>query len=140
MAHIGTIESQHAGSRAGLRRWRSRGAPLVRRFRKPLVAASLVAGDLLSAYAAMWCAAALLSVAGFPALDDRRLMSIALLIGAFFVARLYTAWGPSPYERLRLRALCIAAVAALDLIAQRAVPRDIAALFLALLCNAACLL
>jgi Undecaprenyl-phosphate galactose phosphotransferase WbaP len=140
MAHIGTIAPQHAGSRARFRRWQNGGALLVRRFRKPLVAASLVAGDVLSAYAAMWCADALLAATGLPALDDRRLMSVALLIGAFFMARLYTAWGPSPYERLRLRALCIAAVAALDVISQQTLTRDFAALLLAALCNVVCLL
>ena len=135
MAHIGTIAPQHAGSRAGLRRRQNGSALLARRFRKPLVMASLVAGDVLSAYAAISCTRALLSAAGLPAVDDRRLISIVLLIGAFFVARFYAAWGPSPYERLRSRALCIAAVAAFDVIAQPTVSRDLAALFLAPLCN-----
>jgi Undecaprenyl-phosphate galactose phosphotransferase WbaP len=140
MADIGAIASRHAATRTGFGAWRSSGSILLRRLRKPLVAASLVAGDVLSAWIAMSCTDALLAATGLPAADDRRPISVAFLIGAFLVARLYTAWGPSPCERLRTRAFCIAAFTAVDLIAQPLVSPGLAALLLATLFNAGCLL
>lgn len=140
MTDIGAIASRHAATSTRSGGWRSSGPILLRRSRKSLVAASLVAGDVLSAWVAMTCADALLLATGLPALDGRRPVWIALLIGAFFIARLYTTGGPSPCERLRIRALCIAAITAFDLITQPFVSAGLAPLLLAALFNAACLL
>jgi Undecaprenyl-phosphate galactose phosphotransferase WbaP len=139
VAHIGTIAPQHPASNGKLSRWPNGGAILLRRFRRPVVAASLMAGDALSAYVAMSCSDALLSAPSW-ALADKRPVSILFLIAAFFAARLYTAWGPSPCERLRLRALCIAAFVAFDFVAEPIVPGRFTTPFLRPLCSATCLL
>jgi Undecaprenyl-phosphate galactose phosphotransferase WbaP len=140
MAYIGVIAPRHAAPGARLGGWRGFGSLPRRRWRKPLVAASLVAGDVLCAWAAMSLTVAALAATGLPAVYDRRPTSIAFLIGAFFIARLYSAWGPSPCERLRTRALCIAAFPLVDVIAQPFVPHGLAPLLLAALFNGGCLL
>lgn len=135
MSEIGAVAPHQVASKARQRV----GTANLRRFRKPLVAGSLIAGDLLSASAALFFSDVLASAAGMSP-GDSRPISIMFLILAFAVARLYTGVGPGPYERLRSRAICIAVFVALDLVAQPVSPGGLPALCIVAASSAACLL
>lgn len=85
------------------------------RFRRPIVAATLVTGDIVAAALAIWTASALVVLAGLaqPAPEYFR---IALLILVFYSLRLYNGSGPSPYERFRMRTIGIVGFAAISLL------------------------
>jgi Undecaprenyl-phosphate galactose phosphotransferase WbaP len=137
MSEIGAIAPHQAASKARLGGWQRVSTPNLRRFRKSFVAGSLIAGDLLSAQAALWCSDTLASVAGL-SLGDSRPLSIVVLILAFAVARLYSGFGPGRYERLRSRAICVAVFVTLDVVARPLSP-GLPALFLVEAGSAVCL-
>jgi Undecaprenyl-phosphate galactose phosphotransferase WbaP len=110
MAEAGAIVPPRAASKRG---WPSGAAGTVHRFRRLAVAASLMAGDVVGAIAAMSLGRALTELVS---LEQSKHLSIVLLIPALFVAGLYSGAGPSPYERFRLRTLAISAFVAIDLL------------------------
>lgn len=80
---------------------------LIQRHRKHIVAASLICGDLAAALIAISCTYFLIRMAVLPS-QPPRLVTIPLVILAYFFAGLYTGCGPGPYERFRQRAISIA--------------------------------
>ena len=74
---------------------------LIGRFRKPLVALWLMAGDAIAVCCAVACSYALFSLRQPPLL--RSFFAIPLLIGIFWAFGLYSGVGPSPYERFSSR-------------------------------------
>jgi Undecaprenyl-phosphate galactose phosphotransferase WbaP len=115
MAEVGAILPQRAASKSSYGGWRRNGAGVANRFRKPVVIASLMSGDVTAAIAAISLSWVLMEMAGMELPDARRL-PIAFLILMFFCLRLYTGCGPSPYERFRLRTIGIVGFAAIDLL------------------------
>ncbi|TPV99358.1 MAG: hypothetical protein USCAAHI_01191 [Beijerinckiaceae bacterium] len=111
MAESGATLLRRASSRSG---WRSSGAGFIKRFRKPVVGASLICGDLVAAFAAIWSSDALIRLAGLLP-PNTRLIVVPFLVLTLFAAGLYTGSGPSPYERFRLRTRGIAGFVAIDL-------------------------
>jgi hypothetical protein len=115
MAQAGAVLQRHAAPRQGYRHWPVGEARHAERFRKIIVVASLVIGDVVAAMAALALGNAIMALGGL-ALPDRGPLSIALLVLTFFGVRLYTGCGPSPYERFRLRSIGIVAFVAIDLL------------------------
>jgi Undecaprenyl-phosphate galactose phosphotransferase WbaP len=113
MAETGATLPRRAASTSDHRGWRKGDAGLVERFRKPIVAAALISGDVVAAIAAI----ALIreGLAGTE-LPGARHLSIAFLILMFFSVGLYRGCGPSPYERFRLRMISIMGFVAFDFI------------------------
>src|SRR6266851_6827451 len=88
---------------AGLARLRSRSRrdrdfALVPRYRKPIVIASLICGDLAAALAAGLCIYLLAQLTGQPSPEPHPATAL-LIVLAFFVVGLYSGAGPGPYER-----------------------------------------
>jgi hypothetical protein len=79
-----------------------------------VVGASLICGDLVAAFAAIWSSDALIRLAGLLP-PNTRLIVVPFLVLTLFAAGLYTGSGPSPYERFRLRTRGIAGFVAIDL-------------------------
>jgi len=104
----------HPADRARLRSRsrRDRDIRLVRSFRKSIVVASLIAGDLVAALAAISCTDLLVGIAGLPPHHPPH-VSALLLVMAFFAVGLYTGCGPGPYERFRQRTVGIAGFVAI---------------------------
>jgi Undecaprenyl-phosphate galactose phosphotransferase WbaP len=115
MAEVGAILPRRAAPKSGDRGWLRSGAGYVDRFRKPVVIASLISGDVVAAIAAISLSWLLMEMTGME-LPDTRHLPITFLILTFFCLRLYTGCGPSPYERFRLRTIGIAGFAAIDLL------------------------
>jgi Undecaprenyl-phosphate galactose phosphotransferase WbaP len=94
---------------------RQRGdASFVNRFRKPIVAASLVFCDVVASVAAISLSRALVEMATIePPNTD---LPFAFLIVLFFGVGLYAGCGPSPYERFRLRAIAIVGFVAINIL------------------------
>jgi Undecaprenyl-phosphate galactose phosphotransferase WbaP len=114
MAEVGAIfprsdapKSRHRGLRRG-------DAGFADRFRKPIVAATLAFGDVVAAIAAVSLSRALIGMTGVQPLGPKHLL-IAFLIVTFFCVGLYTGYGPSPYERFRLRTMAIVGFVAIEL-------------------------
>jgi Undecaprenyl-phosphate galactose phosphotransferase WbaP len=82
------------------------------RYRKPIVVASLICGDVAAALIAISCTHFLVRVTGLSSPAPRHLTA-SLVAFAFFLAGLYAGSGPSPYERFRLRAIGIAGYVAI---------------------------
>ncbi len=138
MVHAEVSIPPRAALEGGDRR-RLRGyAEILYRLRRPLVAALLVSGDFVAAIAAIALSGMLMKWSGL-ALLERRDIAVPFLILAFFAVGLYAGAGPSPYERFRLRALCIIGFVVIDLVAALAVGKP-AALIVASSCLAVCLL
>ena len=129
---------RRAALTVGDRRWLQGDAEIIRRLRKPLVAISLVSGDIIAAFAAVFISDALMKWAGLPLPDGRR-VAIPFLILMLFAVGFYAGFGPNPYERFRLRASSIIGVVAISLIVGLPFGQP-AALFAALICEAVCLL
>jgi hypothetical protein len=113
MVEAGATLPQRAAAKRGYSSWHRGDASFVDRFRKPIVAGSLICGDVVAAIAAISLSRGLMEIAGTEP-PDRKHLSIAFLIVAFFCAHLYTGCGPSPYERFRLRTIGITAFIAID--------------------------
>jgi Undecaprenyl-phosphate galactose phosphotransferase WbaP len=117
---------------------RLRDGLLVYRYRKPIVVASLVCGDLAAALAAISCIRLLIGMTGLLSPAPQRVTAL-LVVLAFFVVGLYTGSGPGPYERFRLRTIGIAGSIAILTIAR--LPEQNAIAFLIVqFCYAVCLL
>jgi Undecaprenyl-phosphate galactose phosphotransferase WbaP len=104
----------HPADRARLRS-RSRGdrdVGLAHPYRKSIVVAFLIAGDLAAALAAISCTDFLMRTAGLPPQQPQH-VSVLLLVLAFFAVGLYTGCGPGPYERFRQRTVGIAGFVAI---------------------------
>src|SRR5262249_18589187 len=95
--------------------WQRRDAGFAGRFRKQIVATTLIFADSIAAAAATSLNSVFAQLAGVQPVHNQHL-PIALLIGGFFCLRLYTGCGPSPYEGFRLRAIGIASFVAIDLL------------------------
>ncbi len=117
---------------------RDRDLGLVYRYRKLIVAASLICGDLAAALIAISGTHWLIRMTGL-ALPTPRHTTESLVVLAFFVAGLYTGSGPGPYERFRLRTISIAGFIAISTIALLP-ERNVMQFLIAQLANAACLL
>jgi Undecaprenyl-phosphate galactose phosphotransferase WbaP len=100
MVEAGASLPQIAASKSG-----RRGAEVIGRFRKPIVIASLISGDLVAALAAISLGGALMQLIGVRLAD--KYAAIPFLILLFFSAGLYAGSGPSPYERFRLRMIAV---------------------------------
>jgi Undecaprenyl-phosphate galactose phosphotransferase WbaP len=84
------------------------------RFRKPIVAASLICGDIVASIAAISLSRTLVEMTGIR--PPSASLHVAFLILLFFGVRLYAGCGPSPYERFRLRTIAIVGFVAIDLL------------------------
>jgi len=113
MSEAGAILPLPVASKSGYTGWQRGDAGFIDRFRKLIVATSLISGDSIAAIVAVSLSGALAENTGLEPPDTKHL-SIAFLILAFFCVRLYTGCGPSPYERFRLRTIGIAGFAATD--------------------------
>src|ERR1700687_1243115 len=105
MAEAGATLPRRATSKVSRGGWKRGEAGFADRFRKPIVAASLITGDVVAAIAAVWLIRA--EMTGMEPPDTKHL-SVAFLILTFFCVGLYRGCGPSPYERFRLRTIGIA--------------------------------
>ncbi|SHJ44407.1 Undecaprenyl-phosphate galactose phosphotransferase, WbaP/exopolysaccharide biosynthesis polyprenyl glycosylphosphotransferase [Bradyrhizobium lablabi] len=130
----------HPAGPARLRRRsrRDRDFGLVYRYRKPIVVASLVCGDLAAALAAILCTHLLIRMTGLPSPAPQR-VTASFVVLAFFVVGLYTGSGPGPYERFRLRSIGIAGLIAISTIATLP-ERNVIDFMIVQFANAACLL
>ena len=117
---------------------RDRDFGLVYRYRKPVVVASLVCGDLAAALAAILCTHLLIRMTGLPSPAPRR-VTASFVVLAFFVVGLYTGFGPGPYERFRQRTIGIAGLIAISTIATLP-ERNVIDFVIVQFANAACLL
>jgi Undecaprenyl-phosphate galactose phosphotransferase WbaP len=117
---------------------RDRGFGLVYRYRKPIVAASLICGDLAAALIAILCTHWLIRMTGL-ALPAPRHLTESLVVLAFFVAGLYAGSGPGPYERFRLRTISTGGFIAISTITLLP-ERNVVEFLIAQLANAAFLL
>jgi Undecaprenyl-phosphate galactose phosphotransferase WbaP len=115
MADAGAILRRGVAPEGGYRGWQRSSAGFIGRFRKFVVAGSLMAGDIVAAIAAVSLSRALLEWTGMQ-LPGTPFLSIALLILALFAVGLYSGTGPSPYERFRLRTLAVMGFIAIDLL------------------------
>jgi len=86
------------------------------RYRKRLVVASLVCGDLVAALAAISCVNLVIEITGLSSPTHQR-TTILFAIPVFFVLGLYSGAGPGPYERFCLRSIGIAALFVVSTIA-----------------------
>lgn len=108
MAESGATLLRRASSRSG---WRSSSAGFIKRFRKPVVGASLTCGALVAAFAAIWSSDALIRLAGLLP-PNTRLIVVPFLVLTLFSAGLYTDLGQVlmsdfVYVRAVLRALSL---------------------------------
>jgi Undecaprenyl-phosphate galactose phosphotransferase WbaP len=115
MAEVGATIPRQAASQAGYHSRQRDDGGFIDRFRKPVVAASLISGDVVAAIIVIWLCRALAEIIGMKTALDTRYLPIVLLILTFFCVGLYAGCGPSPYERFRLRMIGIAGFVAIDL-------------------------
>src|ERR1700752_2320618 len=95
---------------------RDRDFGLVHRYRKPIVVALLVCGDLAAALAAILCTHMLIRMTGLSVAAPRR-VTASFVVLAFFLVGLYTGSGPGPYERFRQRTIGVTGLIAISIIA-----------------------
>ncbi|MCA6122016.1 exopolysaccharide biosynthesis polyprenyl glycosylphosphotransferase [Bradyrhizobium sp. WSM 1704] len=139
MAEIGALLPQTDASTSRHHGRRSGDEGFARRFRKTIVIATLAFGDLVAATAAIACSRALIGMSGTQSPDPGYLM-MPLVVVVFLCVGLYSGCGPSPYERFRLRAIGVAALAAIDLLVESRL-NGLSALPVAVAtCDAFCLL
>jgi Undecaprenyl-phosphate galactose phosphotransferase WbaP len=117
---------------------RDRDFGLVYRYRKPIVVASLICGDLAAALAAILCIHLLIGMTGLPS-PPRQRVTASFVVLAFFVVGLYTGSGPGPYERFRQRTIGTAGLIAISTIATLP-ERNVIDFMIVQFTNAACLL
>jgi hypothetical protein len=115
MLEGGAVLSRREASKSGNRSWQWRDSGVIDRFRKRIVAAALMSGDSVAAFAAVSLSGALTKMIGLEPTDTKHLPT-AFLILALLCVGLYTGCGPSPYERFRLRTIGIAGFTAIDLL------------------------
>jgi Undecaprenyl-phosphate galactose phosphotransferase WbaP len=115
MTEASAILPRSAASKGGYWGWRRGDARIIDRFRRPIVAASLISGDIVAAAVALSLSRTLMEMTGTE-LPDAEYPPIAFLILMFFCVRLYAGCGPSPYERFRLRTIVIAGFVTIDLL------------------------
>jgi Undecaprenyl-phosphate galactose phosphotransferase WbaP len=115
MSESSAILPPPSGSKSGQSAWQSGDARFAGRFRKHIVATTLILGDGIGAVAGTSLSSVFAKLAGFEPARNQHL-PIALLILGFFCLRLYTGCGPSPYEGFRLRTIGIAGFVAIDLL------------------------
>jgi Undecaprenyl-phosphate galactose phosphotransferase WbaP len=138
MADHGLNLRQAGPARLGSRSRQGRDFGIVRPYRKPIVVASLMCGDLAAVLGAGLCTHFLARTAGLPTPEHLDIAAL-LVVLAFFVVGLYTGSGPGPYERFRQRTIGIAGVAVIWSIA--AMPgRNVVDLIVIQTAHAACLL
>lgn len=113
MTDAGELLQQDRLSRLGVHVEQSGASGLIYRLRKPLVATSLICGDLVAALTAFSFSDWFLELSGLQA-PPTRYLTVLVLILAFFSVGLYAGSGPSPYERFRQRGIAIAVVIAID--------------------------
>jgi Undecaprenyl-phosphate galactose phosphotransferase WbaP len=89
---------------------------LVYRYRKQIVVASLVCGDLAAALIAISCTHFLIRMTGLLSPGPQH-VTAPFVVLAFFAVGLYTGSGPAPYERFRLRTAGIAGFIAISSVA-----------------------
>ena len=94
MTEAGAILSQTDAPKSRYRGWRRGDTGFAGRFRKPIVAATLAFGDVVSAIAAISLSRALIGMTGAQT-SGRNYLLIAFLILMLFCVRLYTGCGPS---------------------------------------------
>jgi Undecaprenyl-phosphate galactose phosphotransferase WbaP len=109
-----------------------------RRYRKAIVVASLICGDLVAALAAISCTNLLIEMTGLHSATPRHVTAFFVVV-AYFVVGLYTGSGPGPYERCRQRMIATASFAAIASIATLP-ERNVADFMIAQFVNGACLL
>jgi Undecaprenyl-phosphate galactose phosphotransferase WbaP len=117
---------------------RDRDFGLVYRYRKPIVVASLICGDLAAALAAILCMHLLIAMTGLPS-PPRQRVTASFVVLAFFVVGLYTGSGPGPYERFRQRTIGTAGLIAISTIATLP-EKNVIDFAIVQFVNAACLL
>jgi Undecaprenyl-phosphate galactose phosphotransferase WbaP len=117
---------------------RDRDSGLVYLYRKPIVVASLICGDLAAALVAISCIHLLIRMTGLPSPAPRH-VAASFVVLAFFVVGLYTGSGPGPYERFRQRTIGIAGFIAISTIATLP-ERNVVAFIIAQSAEAVCLL
>jgi Undecaprenyl-phosphate galactose phosphotransferase WbaP len=117
---------------------RDRDFELVYRYRRPIVVASLVCGDLAAALVAISFTHFLIRMTGLPSPAPRH-VTASFVVLAFFVVGLYTGAGPGPYERFRQRMIGIAGFITISSIATLP-ERNLIDFMIAQFANAACLL
>ncbi|OKO82278.1 hypothetical protein AC630_13255 [Bradyrhizobium sp. AS23.2] len=122
--------------RSGSRR--DRGFGRVRRYRKSIVMASLICGDLAAAFVAISGIQLLIRMIGLPWQAPQRIGGL-LVVLAFFVVGLYSGSGPGPYERFRQRTIGLAAFIVIWIIATLP-ERDVIDFIIVQAAMAACLL
>jgi Undecaprenyl-phosphate galactose phosphotransferase WbaP len=115
MSESGAVLPRRAASKSSNRSWLGRDGGVIDRFRKQIVAAALMSGDGIAAFAAVSLSGAFTKMTGLEPAGTKHLPT-ALLILAFLCVGLYTGCGPSPYERFRLRTIGIAGFIAIDLL------------------------
>jgi Undecaprenyl-phosphate galactose phosphotransferase WbaP len=115
MSESSAILPPPSSSKSGQSAWQSGGARFAGRFRKQIVATTLILGDGIGAVAATSLSSVFAKLAGFEPARNQHL-PIALLILGFFCLRLYTGCGPSPYEGFRLRTIGIAGFVGIDVL------------------------
>jgi Undecaprenyl-phosphate galactose phosphotransferase WbaP len=115
MSESGAVLPRRAASKSSSRSWLRRDGGVIDRFRKQIVAAALMSGDSIAAFAAVSLSGAFTKMTGLEPANTKHLPT-ALLILAFLCVGLYTGCGPSPYERFRLRTIGIAVFIAVDLL------------------------
>lgn len=113
MTDAGEILQQHRLSGLGAHVEHGSDAGRIYRVRRPLVATSLICGDLVAALAAFSFSDLFLELTGLQA-PATRILTVLLLILAFSAVGLYSGSGPSPYERFRQRSIAIAVFIAID--------------------------
>ena len=134
------LNLHHAGRtrlRSGSQRDRDFG--LVRRYRKSIVTASLICGDLAAAFAAISGIQLLIRMIGLPWQVPQRIGGVLVVLAFFFVVGLYNGSGPGPYERFRQRTIGLAAFIVIWIIATLP-ERDVIDFIIVQTAVAACLL
>ena len=89
---------------------------LIVRYRKGIVVASLICGDLVAALAAISCGNILMQMTGISSPAPQHTTAL-FAVPAFFILGLYNGAGPGPYERFCLRTIGIAALFVVSTIA-----------------------
>jgi Undecaprenyl-phosphate galactose phosphotransferase WbaP len=103
MANLETYLRQPAGAESENGRLRTPGLAdqFLGRFRKPLAALSLMAGDVIALRCAFAFGDVVFSIRQPPLLQG--VFAVLLMIGIFWAFGLYSGVGPSPYERFASR-------------------------------------
>jgi Undecaprenyl-phosphate galactose phosphotransferase WbaP len=123
---------------ARLHRDPGRDLAIIPRYRKSIVAGSLVCGDLGATLAAIYCSQLFIETTGFISAGPPRFIALVVVLTSFFLG-LYTGAGPGPYDRFRQRVLVVAISVAIS-IAATMPDKHVLDFMIAQLASAACLL